>query len=318
MTTVDDVITQLRSFSNERDDQIAALGAQVEAATAKAEALVTENAQLKEQVEALAAEVAALQAQLDALKPPPPTPPPVVIRIGATVGSNDGGLNVSADARRAYDLSSSGAKEASARTKNGGVIWVSYKGSISDASLLGELNALAQILGAKSQTALVTYEHESDIKTPIPLDVYHAGYDQLERLIASFSMLEPIVCLTGFTGDKDPSVWEQRWRPNHKKIGFDHYNKGHQLTGEPMSTPLVNWGPLLTWAKSKGKPVCIGETGVGDDAVAGIVIKTQAQWYAEHRKFVLDPANNILLACAYDSGKAILSQAEAKAWFGVV
>jgi len=48
------------------------------------------------------------------------------------------------------------------------------------------------------------------------------------------------------------------------------------------------------------------------------VIKTQAQWYAEHRKFVLDPANNILLACAYDSGKAILSQAEAKAWFGVV
>lgn len=326
MTNIDDVIVQLRSYDNERSEQIAALGSQVEAATAKYEGQITEIAELKEQLEAavsaleeakatilaLTQQVAELKAALEAAQSHLPK-----VYIGATVGSNDGGLNVTADIRRCYDLSGSGAKEASARAKQGGIVWANYKGAIADSALRSELQALTQLLAAKGQTGLVTYEHESDIKTPIPLNVYHAGYDQLERIIKEFPTLEPIVCLTGFTGDKDPSLWEARSRPTHKRIGFDHYNKGHQLTGEPMSTPEENYGLMVKWAKSKGKPVCIGETGVGDDAVPGAVIKTQAQWYSEHRKYVQDPANNIFAACAFDSGKALLNQTEAKAWYGV-
>lgn len=263
---------------------------------------------------ALAEAQAALQDLLD--NPPPPTPTGKSV-VGATVGSNDGGLNLQADVRRCYDLSGSGAKEAAQRAKVGGLVWANYKGTISESALRSELQALVNILKAKNQTGMVTYEHEPDIKDTIPPATYHKGYDQLEKVIKEFPTLEPIVCMTGFSGDKNPSIWETYWRPLHKKIGFDHYNKGHQGQGEPLSTPAQNWGPLLAWAKTKGKPVCIGETGVGDDAVAGPVIKTQAQWYAEHRKFVLDPANNIAVACAFDSGLALLNQAEAKAWFGV-
>jgi len=244
-------------------------------------------------------------------------PPPTTSIVGATIGSNDGGLNLQADARRCYDLSGNGAREAASRAKTGGLVWANYKGTISDSSLRAELTALVQILTAKNQKGLVTYEHEPDIKDTIPLTVYHAGYDQLNRIIKDFPTLEPIVCLTGFSGDKDPTIWENYWRSEHKRIGFDHYNIGHTQIGEPMMTPTQNWGKLIAWAKSKNKHVCIGETGVGDDAVAGTVIKTQQQWYAEHRKFALDPANWIDVAIAYDNGPSILNATEAHAWFGV-
>lgn len=247
----------------------------------------------------------------------PVTPPSTTSVVGATVGSNDGGLNIVADARRCYDLNGSGAREASTRAKVGGLVWANYKGAISDASLRSTLQGLVSILTAKNQKGLVTFEHEPDIKDTIPIPTYHAGYDQLGRIIAEFPTLEPIVCLTGFSGDKDPTIWENYWRPEHKRIGFDHYNVGHTQIGEPMMTPTQNWGKLLTWAKSKGKHVCIGETGVGDDAVAGTVIKTQQQWYAEHRKFALDPVNQIDVAIAYDNGPSILNATEAHAWFGV-
>lgn len=259
------------------------------------------------------------QAILDYLLAHPPVTPPLGKPVvGASCGSNDGGLpNFLADARRGYDLTGSGSTEAIARCKAGGIVWVSYKGQITATALRADLTTLANRLKPKNLTAFVTYEHEASIKDVIPPDVYHAGWNQLDDIIDEFPTLEPIVCMTGFDGDKDPSLWETYWRPNHKKIGFDHYNKGHQKDGDVLSTPAVNWGPLLAWAQSKGKPVCIGETGVGDDAVAGPVIKTNAQWYAEHRKFVLDPKNNIAVACAFDSGQAILNQAEAKAWYGV-
>lgn len=262
------------------------------------------------------------QSHLDYLlaNPPVVTPPTPVgkILIGATVGNNDGGLNLQADLRRGYDLAGSGAQKAIARTMVGGMVWVSYKGSISDASLRSNLATLSNQLKPKNLTGLVTYEHEPSIKDIIDPVVYHKGYDQLERIIAEFPSLSAIVCLVGFQGDKgDTSLWERYYRPNHPIIGFDHYNKGHQQNGEPLSTPAENYGKMVAWTKSKGKKMMIGETGVGDDAVPGPTIKTNSQWYAAHRAYVLDPANGILGACAYDSGTAVLNQAEAKAWFGV-
>lgn len=309
-------------------DDVAAARAEVAAANAKFKSaqsdLVTAQAAVSTaQDKLVAANDTLIQAETklqNLLDNPPVTPPPTPsgkCLIGATVGGNDGGLNIIADARRGYDLSSNGAKEASDRCKTGGLIWVGYKGSISESGLRAQLQALVALLKTKNQTALVTYEHEPDIKGGIPLTTYHAGYDQLEKVIKEFPTLQPIVTLTGFTGDKDPSIWKAYSRPAHKWLGFDHYNKGHQLTGEPMSTPAENYGKMVAYAKSVGKPMCIGETGVGDDAKAGSVIKTQAQWYSEHRKYALDPANNIMVACAFDSGLAELNQAEAKAWFGV-
>ena len=249
---------------------------------------------------------------------PPVVPPPVRPFIGASCGSNDGGLpNFLADARAGYDISDSGAKEAIARVRTGGVVWLSYKGVVSDAWLRSQLSALTLLLKPKNLTALLTYEHEASIKDVIPPDVYHAGYDQLEAILPAYPTIAPIVCMTGFDGDKDPSLWERYWRPNHPVIGFDHYNKGHQKNGEPFQTPAVNFGPLLAWAATKGKPVAIRETGVGEDAVPGPVIRTSVQWYAEHRAFCLDPKNKVTLALAFDSGLAELNLAQAKAWFGV-
>lgn len=242
------------------------------------------------------------------------------VLIGATVGHDDGGLHVIADIRRSYNSGAlqpvDGAiREASSRTRAGGVVWTSYKGQMADSSLRAALKSISDYLRAAGQTGWVTYEHEPDIKGAIPTSVYHAGYDQLERVVAEFDNLEPIVCLTGFTGDKDPRVWEAYYRPTHRLVGFDHYNKGHQKQGEAMATPAENYGPLLAFARSKGKKAALGETGVGDDAVPGPVIKTQAQWYAAHRAFVLDSANGFAAACAFDSGLALLSQTEAAAWF---
>lgn len=242
--------------------------------------------------------------------------------IGATVGNDDGGLNVIADVRRCYNRGGlpttvdRSLQEASTRCRNGGLVWTSYKGTRpSDSTLRTALQTMSEHLRVKSQTGWVTYEHEPDIKGGIPPSTYHAGYDQLEDIIAEFDNLAPIVCLTGFSGDKDPSIWETYYRPSHPVIGFDHYNKGHQKTGEPMVTPAENYGPLTKWAKAQGKKAAIGETGVGDDAVPGPVIRTREQWYAAHRAFVLDPANGIVAACAFDSGLAILSNSEARAWF---
>jgi hypothetical protein len=282
------------------------------------------NALLVSQVAEKDTEIARLQAIIDGEEEPPPPPPPPVTTslIGATVGHDDGGLNVVADVRRCYNQGGlpttvdASLKEASTRCRNSGVVWTSYKGTRpSDTTLRTALKAMSDFLRLKNQVGWVTYEHEPSIKGAIPPATYHAGYDQLERIIVEFDNLHPIVCLAGFDGDKDPSLWETYYRPNHPVIGFDHYNKGHQRQGEPMSTPAENYGPLLKWAKSKGKYVAIGETGVGDDAVPGSVIKTREQWYAEHRKFVLDPANEIVAACAFDSGLAVLSPSEARAWF---
>lgn len=276
------------------------------------------------QLEDAAAAYAALKADYDAYRlahpdgpPPPPPPPPTGALIGATVGGNDGGLSVVADLRRCYDLSGSGARAASQRCKSGGVVWANYKGQITDAQLRADLQSLSNLLQSKGQTGLVTYEHEPAIKTPIPPDVYHDGYDQLERIIPEFPLLEPIVCLSGFDGDKDPTIWDRYFRPGHRKFGADHYNTGHQGQGEPFATPAENYGKLVAYAKSKGKPLWIGETGVGTDAVAGPVIKTRADWYAAHRTYVLDSANGIGGASAFDSGLGRLDAASARKWYGV-
>lgn len=273
-------------------------------------------------------QIADLQAQIDAAgsptptPEPSPTPTPTTTLIGATIGGNDGGLNVIADIRRCYNQGGlpstvdSSLKQASSRCRDGGVVWTSYKGSlVTDSMLRTSLRAISDHLRVKNQTGFVTYEHEPDIKGGVPIATYKAGYDQLERVIAEFTNLSPIVCLTGFSGDKDPSIWETYYRPNHTLIGFDHYNKGHQRIGEPMATPAESWGLLVKWAKSKGKKVAIGETGVGDDAVPGTVIKTREQWYSEYRKYALDPINGIVAVCAFDSGLAVLSNSEAKAWY---
>jgi hypothetical protein len=274
--------------------------------------------------------IATLQARIAELEggeppPPPPPPPPAGALIGATCGSNDGGLNITADIRRTYNAGAlpadfggdASSADASRRAVKGGIVWTSYKGPMSDAALRAALKSMADYLTGKGQSGWVTFEHEPDIKGAIPLPTYHGGYDQLERIIAEFPILKPRVCLTGYTGDKDPTIWETYYRPTHDVIGFDHYNKGHQQTGEPFSVPADNWGKLIAFAKGKGKKAAIGETGVGTDAVAGPVIKTRADWYKAHREFALDPANDLVAACAFDSGLGLLDAASAHAWFGV-
>lgn len=268
------------------------------------------------------AELNARIAELEGEDPPPPPPDPVeTTLIGASCRNNDGGLNVIADIRRCFNtgglptIVDNAVKEASERCRPGGVVWTSYKGSVSGASLRAALSAFSVYLRGKNQEGWVTYEHEPDIKDGIPENVYHAGYDQLESIIAEFDNLLPIVCMTGFTGDDDHSIWERYYRSTHMYIGFDHYNKGHQRQGEPFSTPTENYGPMIAWAKSKGKKIAIGETGVGNDAVAGSVIKTREQWYAEHRKFVMNPDNGFVAVCAFDSGLTVLSASAAKAWY---
>lgn len=328
MTVPSNVISVIdQALSDARTD-----GANTAAADAQQQidALTAQLSSAQGVIDADEALIGSLNREIDRLEAiinggPIDPPPPGSTLIGASIANDDGGLNVLADIRPVYNAGAlpadfskdSASVEASTRTRPGGVVWASYKGHMTETALRVALTSMSNYLASKGQVGWVTSEHEPDAKPPaIVPSVYHAEYDLLERVIAGFTNLDPIVCLTGFKGDKgDLTSWNTYWRPGHPVIGADHYNMGHQKEGEPLSDPATNWGHLVEFAKFKGKPLAIRETGVGPDAKPGPVVKTRPDWYEAHREYALDGENGIVAAVAFDSGKTVLDQACAKSWY---
>lgn len=243
-----------------------------------------------------------------------PQTQPSTTLFGGSLAGDDGGLNLKAAARRGYMGGWPHARftdegnlvDAARRTAKGGAVWWSYKGTGSEATLRSFVQSANDYLAALGILSIGTYEHENDIPgKETPVTQFHNGYDILMPIADAEDNTIIVNVATGFisAGKNKASgfaTYDKYFRNDLPWWGCDRYG----TSASDFSTVYAN---VAEYAKSKGKPLAVGETGLRN--------ADSASWYRGARGWLANA--QCAVACAFDARDTVLQSDEAHAWFGV-
>lgn len=261
-------------------------------------------------IDRLTAEVARLQALLDASVPPEPAEPgvgwslgpgtpatlprPAWVRTYLQPGEQPTDYQQDAGLKRAVEAATVG-------------VWLSIKAK--PAGWCGDLFASLPC------DAVVTYRHEpqndAGALSAADLKSYQDGWAALLAQLALFDghARDGLRSAVIHMGSKPQSSWDAYHVDGVDLVGFDRYVNGI-ANAKSYTPPSVLFAPLVAYAKGKGKPLAIGETGaplINGDTVGGRVT-----WAAAAADY-LDDAG-CALRCWWSSGPIALDPPTTQMW----
>lgn len=181
-------------------------------------------------------------------------------------------------------------------------VWLSFKDAPGT-----WLRPLCESITAEGLELIVTHNHEpeNDGKAAAGIKAYHAAWD---LTMALCDPLPKVRTATILMGSRKVSEWEQFWHPGVDLCGFDRYNPGIQ-TATAYVPPSSVFSSVIAFARAKGKPLAIGETGTN---VVALDAKGRTQWAADARAHL--EANGCAVALWWNQGKCVMDVATADAW----
>lgn len=200
------------------------------------------------------------------------------------------------------------------RTTDGGVIWFSWK--VDDPAWLDRFLATKPA----NRVLIGTFRHEpeNDVKLALTdpakqadIQSYQAAWARALPVLRKHGVLSA-VCLLGdrVAGGKRAEN-EAYWVEGVDLAGFDRYNPGLG-NATTYVDPVKVFAPVLQFARDKGKPLAIGETGT--IVVPGSTAVDRAEWARRVRDH-LAAQPDVPYVCWWNQSKMTIDQPVSDAWF---